>query len=609
MSEANYDISSHKWAETLHEFLELAGKAVRDFNYERALSYLTTMEEVWEQKGLPTYSPELRCDLYNEKGKVLARLGRIPEAIAEYQKLLTFCQEQNLSDRKVEIFLEIGQLLIKTGEMDSALGYVHRALSGYRRQKNPMGLCRSLRNLGVIYFELGEFDDAEAACEEAIEIAQGEGLGLLYADIYNNLGTVKNVRGDWKGALECYIRAQAVYDKEGEIRKSAYALNNIGITLLEQDRSDNAREYFLSALKTAAAVKDESLCLILNINLTDLWTRTGDYAEAEKYNRSALTYLETNNLRNSQLAEARKQAGKIACSRGNHAAALGHFDEALKISRNLGLQYIEAEIMFERGNLYLMTEAHMEALASLESAYRLYNQFKAAGRLKKTEGLIGSVEELYLKVFEAMADKVDRKDPYTKGHSDRVANLSLCLAQNLGLPDPVIKTIVAGALLHDLGKLDIPDEILNKKGRLTKEEFDEVKNHPDYGVRLLAGINLPWEVIPLIRHHHEHYDGTGYPSGLSGELIPTGARVVCVADVFDALTSERPYRDAFSAEKAIQVMCEEMAGTFDPAILDNFIALIKSGRVDDIVNRHTDRDEMYKIWAQCRVKTEEAVAS
>ncbi len=597
--------SPDKWAETLAEFLELAGKAAKDFDYERALSYLTTMEEIWDSKGLPTYSLDLRFELLNRKGRVLTKLGRYNEAVQEYQRLLDFCRDQNLSTQRVEVFLEIGQLLAKTGELDRALGYVHRALTGYRRLSDELGKCRSLRNLGAIYFELGEFDDAENSYEKAIEIAQQEGLQNLYADSYNNLGTVKNIRGDWKAALECYTRAQDVYEREGEVRKSAYTLNNIGITLLERDRLNNARGYFVSALEVAERIKDESLRLILNVNLTDLYLRLEDPAAARKCCQQAAEYLESKNLRNSQLVESKKLAGKIETAEGNFDLALEYFNEANRLTEELGIQYYQAEILFEIGNLYLKTEEHMEALQALEKAFSLFHQYKAAGKLEKTEDLISGVEDLYLKIFESMANKVDRKDPYTKGHSDRVASLSLHLARHLGMSDHETKSIVAGALLHDIGKLRVPDEILNKKGKLTDEEFDEMKRHPDNGVQLLSGINLPWEVVPYIRYHHEKYDGGGYPAGLTGELIPSGARVICIADVFDALTSERPYRKAFSPEKTLGIMKGDMASSFDPIMLTKFEELIDSGKIDHIINRQTDPDEMYKIWAQCRIKEDE----
>lgn len=589
-----------RWGQTLSQFLDLAKAASYDFDYERALKHLNSMEELWEAKGLPIFSLELRYELHSEKGKVLSRLGRYNEAIVEYQKLIDYCQDEKLLSKRVDVFLEIGQLMSRTGEHDRALGYIHRALSGYRRLEDATGICKSLRNLGAIYINLGEFDDVEAAYDEAIKIALQEKLHIVYADLFNNLGTIKNIRGDWKAALECYFKAKDVFEKEGEIRKSAYTLNNIGITLLEQGQLTNARDSFLSALQVAGAVKDESLLLILNLSLTDLSLRVDNYPDARRYCQATERYLEAKDLRNSQWVEMRKLAGKIARNEKEFDTAQQYFDEAFLLAEKLGLQFNVAELLFEKGNLLYETDQHMEALQTLERAFQLFHQFKASGKVENTESLINSIEELYLKVFEGMAGKVDHKDAYTKGHSDRVANLALLIAQKLRLPDHEIKAIVAGALLHDIGKLHTPDEILKKTSKLTSEEFDEIKKHPNKGVQLLAGIKLPWDVISMIRHHHEKFDGTGYPSGLKGEMIPSSARIICVADVFDALTSERPYRKSFAPDKALRIMNDEMTFSFDPLVLDTLISLVKDGLADSIINRQTEEDEMYRIWAKCR---------
>ena len=598
-----------KWARTLAQFLDLAGEASRGFDYERALKYLETMEELWESKGLPAFSIELRCQLHTEKGRALTRLGRYKEAVAEYQKLLEYCQDKTMLPQRMDIFLNIGQLLIKIGELDRALGFIHRGLAGYRRLNNPDGICKSLRNLGVIYIELGEFDDAENAYEEAIEISGDNDLHILSADLYNNLGAIKNMKGDWRAALECYNRAKDVYRDKGEVRKTAYTLNNIGITLLEQGRLPEARDYFLSALQVAGTIKDESLLLIININLTDLSVRLDNTDDARRYCSAADSYLVRKSIKNSQYVETVKLAGKISLAEEDYEAAGEKLTEALDLCRELRLQFMEAEVLFALGTLYLQSERHMEALQTLEESYQLFHQLDAAGRVEKTEGLIRSTEELYLKIFEAMAAKVDRKDHYTKGHSDRVASLAMHLARRLGLSDHEIKAIVAGGLLHDIGKLKVSDNILKKAERLTPEEYAEIKKHPENGVQLLRDVVLPWDVIPLIRHHHEQCDGSGYPDGLSGETIPSGARIICLADVFDALTSERPYREAYSADKALEVMTEQMSLAFDSMMLETFVEMIKSGDVDHIINRRTATDEMYKIWAQCRLSVAPAVAS
>ena len=142
----------------------------------------------------------------------------------------------------------------------------------------------------------------------------------------------------------------------------------------------------------------------------------------------------------------------------------------------------------------------------------------------------------------ALAAAVDAKDPYTYGHSSEVTEHTIAIAHRMGLGADEIEKLRIGALLHDIGKIGIDGAILNKPGRLTDEEFEIIKGHPEIAANILSSLEFLTEVVPLVRHHHEHYAGGGYPLGIAGEEIPLGARIIAVADAFNAMTSDRPYR-------------------------------------------------------------------
>lgn len=195
------------------------------------------------------------------------------------------------------------------------------------------------------------------------------------------------------------------------------------------------------------------------------------------------------------------------------------------------------------------------------------------GRLEDAERHVQQVNELYLSTIETLAMAVDAKDQITHGHIRRVQVFTLELAKRLGVhDDQQLKAIEAAALLHDMGKLAIPEHILNKPGKLTSAEFDNMKRHTDIGADLLSSIRFPYPVVPIVRHHHESWDGTGYPSGLSGVDIPLGARILSVVDCFDALTSDRPYRPRLSPEEAFAILLERRGRMYDPLVVDTFIA-------------------------------------
>ncbi|MDP2318184.1 MAG: HD domain-containing protein [Acidobacteriota bacterium] len=206
-----------------------------------------------------------------------------------------------------------------------------------------------------------------------------------------------------------------------------------------------------------------------------------------------------------------------------------------------------------------------------------YLTFKTTlGRLDDANSHLRELNRLYLSTIETLAMAVDAKDQVTHGHIRRVQRYALGLAKTLGLnEDKQVKAIEAAALLHDMGKLAIPEYILNKPGRLTVLEFEKMKLHAGIGADILSSIEFPYPVIPIVRHHHENWDGSGYPDGLRGTTIPLGARILSVVDCFDALTSDRPYRPKLSSDEALKVIIERRGSMYDPVVVDTFAANIE----------------------------------
>jgi putative two-component system response regulator len=184
-------------------------------------------------------------------------------------------------------------------------------------------------------------------------------------------------------------------------------------------------------------------------------------------------------------------------------------------------------------------------------------------------------------VLFALARSIEGKDPYTGGHCERLAEYSAALAEQMGLAEDQITALRRAGVVHDIGKVAVPDSILLKPAKLTPEEWKLVQEHPVVGERICAPLKSFRLVLPIIRHHHEKLDGSGYPDGLRKEKIPVTARVLQIVDVYDALTTVRPYKPAFSVPDALQTMKEEVAkGWWDPQIFDQFEQLVRSGAAD-----------------------------
>jgi len=194
---------------------------------------------------------------------------------------------------------------------------------------------------------------------------------------------------------------------------------------------------------------------------------------------------------------------------------------------------------------------------------------------QKVEEQAKKIRVSFLSAITALAYALEAKDKYTSGHSQRVAEVSVAIAKELGMPQDSIDKIRLAGLVHDIGKIGVKESILNKAGKLTDEEYQHIKSHCEAGEHILIPIVEDEEILKTVRHHHERYDGRGYPDGLSGEQIPLGARILAVADAYDAMTSERPYREAMSDETAC-IEIERCKGIqFDPRVVDAFLRTTK----------------------------------
>lgn len=225
----------------------------------------------------------------------------------------------------------------------------------------------------------------------------------------------------------------------------------------------------------------------------------------------------------------------------------------------------------------------------LELAGQLANIAAAA---IENASLHDELQALFLSTVSAMANSIDARDPYTKGHSERVTSYAVMIAEELKLSTEELELLRYAGLLHDIGKIRIRDHILHKPGRLTDAEFTEMKKHPEYGVEIMQPVKALQHILPAMLHHHERFDGRGYPHGLVKEEIPLSARILCVADCFDAMTSDRPYRKGMPVDDAVGELMRNKHTQFDPLLVDIFLKLVERGRVHPILAAYQGGNEL-----------------
>lgn len=256
----------------------------------------------------------------------------------------------------------------------------------------------------------------------------------------------------------------------------------------------------------------------------------------------------------------------------------GHKDLAppLETIRRLEIQgYCEKSDRFDQ--LLLLVESGIKAISQMNLIRKINSELKETYH---------KLEQAYMESIETLRFTVEAKDTYTRGHSDRVSAYSVLIGEKLGLSSEDINTLKVGGLFHDIGKIGVPDSILLKNAKLTDEEYSEIKNHPAIGAHILSNATIFKDVIPVVKHHHERYDGNGYPGKLKGEEIPFLARISAVADAFDAMTSRRTYRDSMDLD-FVKTEIERCKGTqFDPACADAFL---------DILNNEFEKIEEIRV--------------
>ena len=251
----------------------------------------------------------------------------------------------------------------------------------------------------------------------------------------------------------------------------------------------------------------------------------------------------------------------------------GHKDLAppLETIKRLDIQgYCEKSDKFDQ--LLLLVESGIKSVKQMNEIKRINEELANTNE---------KLERAYLDTVQTLRYTVEAKDPYTRGHSDRVSAFSVLLGKELSVSSEDLKTLEIGGLFHDIGKIGIPDSILLKEAKLTDDEYSQIKNHPSIGAHILCNAIVFQNILPIVKHHHERYDGNGYPSKLVGEQIPYLARIAAVADSFDAMTSKRTYRNAMPIEDVKQEIKRCSGTQFDPNIAEAFLNILNN-KYDEI---------------------------
>lgn len=518
--------------------------------------------------------------------------GAWGDALEGYANALERVRAGEQPERGPELYRWMGRLNYERGQYDEAHRFLEAGLVMAQTLGRRQDAARLLNSMASVEQLRGRLDVSEALYSRAAALADMEDMQLLSAMIEQNLGTLANIRGDLGTALMRYQAALDRYRALENDRAAGWVLVNMGMLRTQVGEWAAAELSFNAAAQLAEKTGDAATIAKVEINRAQLYLKRQNFERArECCERAFKGYSELGAEKG--LGEAHKTFGVLYRDTGKPQVAHVQLGLALKLARSCENLLLEAETENERALLLLAERNVTQALHSLNRAHKLFCELDARREILDLRRRLDALESTYMLAAQMWGDDTPTSAPHIAlatgkaSRGKRVAELASMLANACGYNELIWLRI--GAYLHDVGNRSLPADLLDKPGPLTAEEFDIVRNHTIAGDTLIRQLEFPEDIRPMVRSHHEHWDGTGYPDGLDGEAIPLSARIICIADVYDALTSARSYRQAFSNEEALRIMETEAGKIFDPHLFGLFARLLRFGGV-----RETSHEQDYK---------------
>jgi putative nucleotidyltransferase with HDIG domain len=519
--------------------------------------------------------PRRATDFLHE-ARAKERAGCMPEALANYEQAIVIAERADEPAILAEALRRVAVVRYHRNETDVARELCRRSHDVALRIGDHLLAAEALNTLGVLHLQTGSLEDADRTFREALELG---GLSReLRARVEQNLGILANIRGQLDQALVHYRASLEAYRACGDEHGCSIAYHNLGMISADRSLLDDADRYFgesLAIAERAGDIRLQGLCLV---NHAEVHVVRQQFEDARRKAEASLALFDQLGDRGAK-ADAYRMIGMVYRETGRAALGESRLRSSIELAVAAGSVLSEAESSRELALLYQGMGRNQEALTLLNAAHRLFRRLDARVDLVHVGGKVAELESTYLGVVREWGQSIESSDSYTFGHCERVARYASAVAQAVGLDDTAQTTIRLGAYLHDVGKVKVPHEILNKPGSLTRDEFEVVKMHPVWGVELLANVEFPWDLKPIIRWHHERYDGTGYPDRLKGDEIPLSAQVVGIVDVYDALTTDRPYRPGLTAEAALAEITR-CRGWWSPRVFEGFLQALPGMRAE-----------------------------
>lgn len=584
------------------------------------------LNSVREEYAAARHQYELALHLYGQLGRggelaethyllagLLTDLGEWPGAHDHAQAALGLNPP---ADREVEIRNLLAASYHATGESRKALTELEMILASYRAWGSLLGQVKTLGNMGDLLTKLGDYPEAldclTSAYTLSATLGADEPMQRLQSHLLLNMGNLYQDLRDLGKAYDYFLEARSSADRFKNQNVESIAVLNMAGVDYELGRLGDAHQHYARALELARAVQNRYGELSALDGLARVLLAWGRVDEA----RTALADAEQIALETEDVEgqlDVLLHLGEVYVRQGALPEATGTFERALRLADEIGRPKASCDALRSLYQLHAQQGQTERALRALEQLYGRERALLNAEVDERVQGMTArfeveraqhqaelnrlrmvaaeearagaeaevrdrtrSLELAQIEVVTRLAVAAEYRDDTTGDHTQRVGQLSAAIAARLGLPPEEVDLLRIAARLHDVGKIGIPDSILLKEGPLTPEEYRQMQRHTVIGARILAGgqSRLLQMAETIARNHHEHWNGRGYPCGLSGEAIPLVARIVAVADVYDALTHRRSYKAAWPREAALAELGAQAGRQFDPAVVCEALAVL-----------------------------------
>jgi putative nucleotidyltransferase with HDIG domain len=496
--------------------------------------------------------------------------GCIPEAVEGYESAVATAERSGEHTVLAEALRRLAVLRYHRNESERARELCRRSYEVARQIGSDLLAAEALNTWGGLDLKTGSLEDARKMFLQALQL--GGSSRELRARAEQNLGILANIQGQLDEALTRYGRSLEAYLSGGDEHGCAIAYHNLGMVSADLGLFDEADLYFRESRAIAVRSRDVHLQGLCLVNHADVDVARQRFENARQKAEDALALFDQLGARGAR-ADAYRVIGMVYRETGRLALAESRLRSAIELAVAAGSVLTEAEASRELAVLYQVMGRNQEALRLLNVAHRLFRRLDARVDLIHVGGKVTALQGTYLAVVRDWGQSIESSDRYTFGHCERVARNAVAMARVLGLDDEEETTVLLGAYLHDVGKVRIPHELLNKPGPLTREEVEVVRMHPIWGIELLANVEFPWDIKPIIRWHHEKYDGSGYPDRLKGDEIPLSAQIVGIMDVYDALSTTRPHQPGLPIGQALERMTA-CRGWWSDRVFEAFVRVI-----------------------------------